>query len=219
MHMEVTLLDASAPIVISSQLLNRQDGEDEYHVRERRARRGPGPPPGPQVRSSGAPPPAQPARRRARGRWRAGHARLPVREQWHDDRRCVPARGRDRMCRVRRRVAWSTDDLAKTVFTFDAHSDQPIQLTKFVVLPHVAGHPGRGVGGPVQHGRIDRATHEGREPGSTTNSTAWLDEFWTRQRRRDHRRRRRRSRRFGGTCSSSRRRRPGPTNRASPPRP
>ena len=29
---EVTLLDASAPIVISSQMLNRQDGEDEYHV-------------------------------------------------------------------------------------------------------------------------------------------------------------------------------------------
>src|ERR1044072_8559690 len=30
--MEVTLLDAAAPVVISSQLLNRQDGEDEYHV-------------------------------------------------------------------------------------------------------------------------------------------------------------------------------------------
>ena len=29
---EVTLLDGSAPIVMSSQLLNRQDGEDEYHV-------------------------------------------------------------------------------------------------------------------------------------------------------------------------------------------
>ena len=29
---EVTLLDGSAPIVVSSQLLNRQDGEDEYHV-------------------------------------------------------------------------------------------------------------------------------------------------------------------------------------------
>ena len=33
MHIELTLLDDSAPIVISSQLLNRQDGEDEYHVR------------------------------------------------------------------------------------------------------------------------------------------------------------------------------------------
>lgn len=30
---EVTLLDSSAPIVVSSQLMNRQDGEDEYHVR------------------------------------------------------------------------------------------------------------------------------------------------------------------------------------------
>lgn len=32
MTFEVTMLDAAAPVVISSQLLNRQDGEDEYHV-------------------------------------------------------------------------------------------------------------------------------------------------------------------------------------------
>ena len=32
MTFEVTVLDASAPVVISSQVLNRQDGEDEYHV-------------------------------------------------------------------------------------------------------------------------------------------------------------------------------------------
>ena len=30
--LEVTMLDGTAPIVVSSQLLNRQDGEDEYHV-------------------------------------------------------------------------------------------------------------------------------------------------------------------------------------------
>ncbi len=30
--LEVTLLDGDAPIVISTQLLNRQDGQDEYHV-------------------------------------------------------------------------------------------------------------------------------------------------------------------------------------------
>jgi len=33
MTFEVTLLDHDAPVAISSQLLNRQDGEDEYHVR------------------------------------------------------------------------------------------------------------------------------------------------------------------------------------------
>ena len=32
MTFEVKMLEGSAPIVISSQLLNRQDGEDEYHV-------------------------------------------------------------------------------------------------------------------------------------------------------------------------------------------
>ena len=33
MTFEVTLLDDEAPVVISSQTLNRQDGRDEYHVR------------------------------------------------------------------------------------------------------------------------------------------------------------------------------------------
>ena len=33
MTFEVTMLDDSAPVVISSQTLNRQDGRDEYHVR------------------------------------------------------------------------------------------------------------------------------------------------------------------------------------------
>ena len=33
MTFDVTLLDADAPVAISSQLLNRQDGQDEYHVR------------------------------------------------------------------------------------------------------------------------------------------------------------------------------------------
>ncbi|MEP9381322.1 glycoside hydrolase family 65 protein [Nocardioides cheoyonin] len=32
MTLEVTMLTGSAPVVISSQLLNRQDGKDEYHV-------------------------------------------------------------------------------------------------------------------------------------------------------------------------------------------
>ena len=29
---ELTMLDGSAPVVVSSQMLNRQDGEDEYHI-------------------------------------------------------------------------------------------------------------------------------------------------------------------------------------------
>src|SRR5699024_1663684 len=32
MTFEVTLLDDSAPVTLSSQVLNRQDGQDEYHV-------------------------------------------------------------------------------------------------------------------------------------------------------------------------------------------
>ena len=33
LSIEVTMLDDEAPVVISSQTLNRQDGKDEYHVR------------------------------------------------------------------------------------------------------------------------------------------------------------------------------------------
>ena len=33
MTIEITMLDEAAPVVVSSQLLNRQDGKDEYHVR------------------------------------------------------------------------------------------------------------------------------------------------------------------------------------------
>ena len=33
LSIEVTMLDEEAPVVISSQTLNRQDGRDEYHVR------------------------------------------------------------------------------------------------------------------------------------------------------------------------------------------
>ena len=33
MSLEVTLLEGDAPIVVSSQIINRQDGKDEYHVR------------------------------------------------------------------------------------------------------------------------------------------------------------------------------------------
>jgi hypothetical protein len=32
MEMEITVLDEPAPVVVSSQVLNRQDGKDEYHV-------------------------------------------------------------------------------------------------------------------------------------------------------------------------------------------
>ena len=34
MTLEVTMLDDSAPVTVSSQILNRQDGGDEYHVRD-----------------------------------------------------------------------------------------------------------------------------------------------------------------------------------------
>ncbi len=96
--LEVTLLDSPAPIVISSQLLNRQDGEDEYHVRSAALGEGKDPR---RARKFGPSRPGATAPARAGQRDRAG---VPVREQPDDarvrnqapDRDVVRHRGRHR---------------------------------------------------------------------------------------------------------------------------
>ena len=61
---EVTMLDGHAPVVVSSQFLNRQDGEDEYHVAAPRARARRRPPQDAHVRPPGARAAAAPPRPR-----------------------------------------------------------------------------------------------------------------------------------------------------------
>ena len=174
MHMEVTLLDHSAPIVISSQLLNRQDGEDEYHVRSAALGEGKDP-------------------RRAR---KFDRRVLLPKLSLHDDPD-DPAGGQVTLgyqcansgmtLATAYRHVVSTDcnfevdtkldrDLAKSVFTFDAHAGQTIHLTKFV-----AYHTSRGIPTPELADRctrtLDRARSEGRER-IYDEQHAWLDEFW-----------------------------------------
>ncbi|MEZ5227921.1 MAG: hypothetical protein R2710_14990 [Acidimicrobiales bacterium] len=76
---EITALDASAPIVISSQLLNRQDGEDEYHVRSAALGEGMDPE-SPAGSAAGCS-----SRRSSASRRRRRRSRLPVRRE-RDDR-------------------------------------------------------------------------------------------------------------------------------------
>ena len=174
LSLEVTLLDGDAPVVVSSQLLNRQDGEDEYHVRQA-------------ALGEGADP------RQAR---KFDRRVLQPKLHRHDDPD-DPAGGQitlgymaanSRMtlaCAYRHVIETSCDheietvldhDLAKSVFTFDAHEGETIRVDKFVSY-----HSSRGI--PVQEladrctRTIDRAISTGRFQ-LHADQQAWLDEYW-----------------------------------------
>jgi alpha,alpha-trehalose phosphorylase len=174
MYLEVTLLDGTAPIVISSQLLNRQDGEDEYHVRSAALGEGMDP-------------------RRAR---KFDRRVLQPRLQRHDDPedpsgglvtlgyRCAES-DMTLACAYRHEVEASCavavdthidDDLAKTVFTFRAEAGQTIRITKYVSYHSSRGIPAEELGDRCWR-TIERARSEGI--GSLrAEQQAWLDEFW-----------------------------------------
>ncbi len=79
--LEVTMLSGDAPLVVSSQLLNRQDGVDEYHLQADAAGCPRGPAQGRRLRGAGA------AATHPHGQGRPDDARLPVRELADDGRR------------------------------------------------------------------------------------------------------------------------------------
>lgn len=171
---EVTLLRGDAPIVVSSQLLNRQDGEDEYHVVSASLGEGRDP-------------------RQAR---KFDQRVLEPRFQRHEDRhdpaggevslgyRCVNS-GMTLACSYRHAVTTEAPfdvettvnhDLAKTVMTFDACEGQTVRIVKYVSY-----HSSRGV--PPQelsdrcHRTIERALAAGRDQ-LYAEQQAWLDDFW-----------------------------------------
>jgi alpha,alpha-trehalose phosphorylase len=176
LRLEVTLLDGSAPIVISSQLLNRQDGEDEYHVTDAALGEGVDP-------------------RQAR---RFDHRVLQPRLQQHVDPddpaggevtlgyRCSNS-GMTMACAYRHELETPCShevetsvgpDLAKTVFTIEAHADQTISLTKYVAYHSSRGIPAREMADRC-HRTLERARSTG-VPQLHAEQAAWLDWFWAR---------------------------------------
>ena len=165
---EITVLDGSAPVVVSSQLLNRQDGEDEYHVAAAALGHG----------------------RDPRQMRRFDHRVLVPR--LHREipggvvlgYRCANS-GMTLACAYRHVVDASTSvkvdttvgpDLAKTVFTARAEPGQMIRIVKLVTY-----HTSRGVPPEELADRcsrtLDRAVDDGPE-ALLAEQRAWLGEFW-----------------------------------------
>ncbi len=165
---EVTLLDDSAPIVISSQLLNRQDGTDEYYVEAAALGEGQDP-------------------RKAR---KFDHRVLQPREQRNDGDdlvlgyRCTNS---GMTVAAGYRHLFDTDcehivenvidnDQAKTVFTVEGQANKPIRIEKLV-----AYHSSTGVPAAELADRCQRTLARSARTGTAAlhrEQREWLDAYW-----------------------------------------
>mgnify|MGYP003289947872 CR=1 FL=1 len=140
MTFEVTMLDAAAPVTLSSQILNRQDGGDEYHVRS--AAMGEG---------------TDPRKAERFGR----RVLIPeLQDAGDDDARVMLgyrtaesgmtiAVATDHSIESRdpvQRTVQVTDDMAKVVYQIDAQPGRTIRLTKVAAYHTSRGVPAAGHG-------------------------------------------------------------------------
>jgi alpha,alpha-trehalose phosphorylase len=170
MEMEITVLDHSAPVVVSSQILNRQDGRDEYHVRSAAMGEGWDP-------------------RKAE----SFEARvLEPQSHWYGDSRMILgwrtansrmtlAVGVDHMIETNNQhetLIDAEEDTGKMVFRVQAKAGVPIKITKLVSY-----HTSRGV--PVRElvdrcrRTLDRTEDQGIQQ-QYDDQKAWLDGYWER---------------------------------------
>ncbi|MGB0115065.1 MAG: glycosyl hydrolase family 65 protein [Ilumatobacteraceae bacterium] len=170
MTFEVTLLDDAAPVVISSQLMNRQDGEDEYHVRAAALGEGTDP---------------------RRSRKFKDRVLVPRIQRENDNEivlgyRCANSK-MTLACGVRHHIETScqvettTDvdaDLAKTVFAVRATPGDPIRITKLVSYHSSNGVPAQELADRCSR-TLQRAEDDGVEQ-LLVEQRVWLDDFWGR---------------------------------------
>jgi alpha,alpha-trehalose phosphorylase len=169
MDYEVTLLDADASVVISSQILNRQDGIDEYHA-----------PPAsskdfdPRKAEAFTDRVLQPRYKRdGDGRYVLGY-------------RCTNsgmtiACGADHTIETENEFEESSqigDDLAKHVYRIRAKQGQTIRITKTVSYHTSSGVPTRELADRCDR-TLDRARDEGME-SFVERQREWLGDFWAR---------------------------------------
>ncbi len=165
---EVTMLSGDAPIVISSQLLNRQDGEDEYHTPYEAMGEG-----------------TDPRKAAAFGQRvlqpRAHYARddrMMLGYQCARSRMTIAVAADHRLDTVDEHevVVRGSEDLGKAVFRVEAKQGNSIRLEKVV-----AYHSSRGV--PVRElsDRCDRTLDRARQHSTThylAEQRGWYERFW-----------------------------------------
>ncbi len=166
--LEVTLLEGDAPLVISSQLLNRQDGEDEYHVRAAAMGEGVDPRKASRFEERVLLPRASYAtEKRMLLGYQCAQSKMTI---------AVAADHVIETDEPVETVVRSEDDLAKMVFRVEAKQGTTVRLSKFV-----AYHSSRGV--PVRElsDRCDRTLDRARRNGvehHEAEQRAWFDDFW-----------------------------------------
>ena len=166
--LEVTMLEGDAPIVISSQLLNRQDGTDEYH--DPTAAMGEGVDP----------------RKAATFEERV---LLPRLSDVAPDRmmlgymcansRMTLAVAADHDLRTddhSELIVRGDDDLAKAVYRVEATQGRPVRLEKRVTYHTSRGVPVRELADRCER-TLDRAASHGA-PHYVAEQRAWFDAFW-----------------------------------------
>ena len=166
--LEVTMLSGDAPVIVSSQLLNRQDGKDEYHEPA-------------QSKVAAADP-----RRAGAFEGRVLEPRLHLA---HEDRMILGYRAANSGMTVAVAADHSLDtvdpyevilrddpDLTKMVFRVDAHEGHPVRVVKMVAYHTSRSLPVRELADRCDR-TLDRAArfelaHYQRE------QRAWYDRFW-----------------------------------------
>jgi len=170
MTFEVTLLDASAPVAISSQILNRQDGEDEYHVAAKSMGEGVDPRQAERMSRRVLDPVIN------RGNSETGRVELGYRAVDSGMTLGVAADHLFATENVYEMSVQTDDDLAKVVYRIDAEPGVPITLTKYV-----AYHTSRGVPSRELLDRCARTLGRALKSGLDrlrSDQADWLQTFW-----------------------------------------
>lgn len=169
---EVTMLDDYAPIAISSQILNRQDGEDEYHVRSKAMGEGVDPRKAGQLRHRVLIPQSN--------NGEPENGRVTLGYQCAESGMTIGVAADHLMETANnftQRVT-TDDDLAKVTYRIDAQPGQTITLTKIVSYHTSRGVPSRELIDRCRR-TIDRVHDEGVEQ-QFDDQRQWMDDFWTR---------------------------------------
>ncbi|WP_036194441.1 glycoside hydrolase family 65 protein [Nocardioides aequoreus] len=168
MTLEVTMLEGDAPIVISSQLLNRQDGQDEYHVPYEAMGEGTDP------RKAAAfdervllPRRHEAGERRSLLGYQCARSRMTIAVACDhrletDDEHEVVVRGEE--------------DLTKTVFRVEASEGRTIRLQKTVTYHTSRGVPVRELADRCERTLDRTAGHDAAHHHA--EQRRWFDDFW-----------------------------------------